>query len=264
MQKSTKLSICIVAYNNYNDIKVAIESMERYTSSDLKKIIYIVDNGASVATYSKVEKFKKWLKRYTDIEYIDVGGNLGFGKGHNAVLSRLNSEYHAIVNPDILFCEDAFSKIIEWMDKNTDVGMTIPLIVDGSGKRQAVYRQELTLFDMANRMLLKGAFREREKKHTMQNMDYSKPFHVPFGQGSFLVIRTSIFKELNGFDDNYFMYVEDADLCKRVNQVSSLMYYPNTKVIHKWEKGSHVNKTLFKHHVRSMIYYFKKWGWRFV
>lgn len=253
-----------MAYNNYNDIKAAIASIEKYTSLDLKKIIYIVDNGVSVSASSEVEHFKKWLEMYGDVEYIDAGGNLGFGKGHNVVLNRLKSEYHAIVNPDILFCEDAFSKIIEWMDKNTDVGMTIPLIADESGKRQNVYRQELTLFDMANRMLLKGLFREREKKHTMQDMDYSKPFHVPFGQGSFLVIRTNIFKELKGFDDNYFMYVEDADLCKRVNQVSKLMYYPNAKVIHRWEKGSHVNKTLFNHHVRSMIYYFKKWGWRFV
>ena len=58
------------------------------------------------------------------------------------------------------------------------------------------------------------------------------------------------------------MYVEDADLCKRVNQISKLMYYPDTKVIHKWEKGSHKNKTLLKYHIQSMIYYFKKCGWK--
>lgn len=238
--------------------------MEKYTSLDLQKKIYIVDNGVSVSEPSEIEHFIKWIKMFTDVEYIDAGGNLGFGKGHNVVLKRLKSEYHAIVNPDVLFCEDAFSKIIQWMDKNTDVGMTIPLITDETGKRQEVYRQELTLFDMANRMLFKRVFRAREKKHTMQNMDYSKSFRVPFGQGSFLVIRTKIFKELKGFDDNYFMYVEDADLCKRVNQMSKLMYYPNAKVIHRWEKGSHVNKNLFNYHVQSMIYYFKKWGWRLV
>lgn len=264
MQATIKLSVCIVAYNNYSDIKAAIESIEKHTSLDLRKIIYIVDNGVSISTPSEVEQFKKWIKLYSDVEYIDTCENLGFGKGHNVVLNRLESEYHAIVNPDILFCEDAFSKIVAWMDKNTDIGMTIPLITDELGKRQEVYRQELTLFDMANRMLFKGVFRAREKKHTMQDMDYSKPFRVPFGQGSFLVIRTKIFKELKGFDDNFFMYVEDADLCKRVNLVSKLMYYPNAKVIHKWEKGSHVNKKLFSYHVQSMLYYFKKWGWRFV
>ena len=69
-------------------------------------------------------------------------------------------------------------------------------------------------------------------------------------------------EKLNGFDDNFFMYLEDADLCKRVNQVSKLMYLPTATVIHKWAKGSHKNKTLFKHHVNSMKYYFKKWGYK--
>lgn len=58
------------------------------------------------------------------------------------------------------------------------------------------------------------------------------------------------------------MYVEDADLCKRVNQVSKLMYYPEARVIHKWEAGSHKNKKLFLYHVQSFKHYFKKWGWK--
>ena len=104
------------------------------------------------------------------------------------------------------------------------------------------------------------SFEKRKAKHTMQYQDYTKPFRVPFGQGSFLVVRTELFKELNGFDDNFFMYLEDADLCKRVNQISKLMYFPNATVIHKWGRGSHTNKTLFKYHLQSMMVYFKKWG----
>lgn len=257
-----KLSVCIVAYNNYDDIKEAILSMEKYTSKELSKMIYIVDNGVSISDSNDVNSFIQFINEYDDIQYIDVGENLGFGKGHNKVLDIIDSEYHAIVNPDILFCEDSFTKIVEWMDLNKDIGMTIPLIIDKQGNRQQVYRKELTVFDMFNRMVLKEAFKKRAKRHTLQNMDYTKPFEVPFGQGSFLVIRTDLYKQIKGFDDRFFMYVEDADLCKRVNQISKLMYYPDTKVIHKWEKGSHKNKTLLKYHIQSMIYYFKKWGWK--
>lgn len=257
---SVELSACIVAYNNYEDIKAALTSMEQFTSPELAKRIYIVDNGVAISSPSDVEGFKEFVEKRNDVEYIDAGTNLGFGKGHNTVLDKLDSEYHAIVNPDILFCEDAFSKIIAWMDENNDVGMVIPDIRDEYGKRQLVYREELTVFDMFIRFFCKGAFKKRVKKHTLQDKDYSKPFQVPFGQGSFLVVRTELFKELKGFDDNFFMYVEDADLCKRVNQVSKLMYFPGARVIHKWEKGSHVNKVLFKYHVQSMKYYFKKWG----
>lgn len=256
------ITISIVAYNNYDDIKLLISSMEKYTSHDLKKKIYIIDNGVAVSSTEDVLDFKSFVNHNSDIVYIDAGSNLGFGKGHNQVLSIINSKYHAIVNPDIVFCEDTFSKILKWMDDNKNVGMVIPLITDENGNRQDVYRKELTVFDMFNRMFLKGLFKKRAADHSMKNMDYTKPFHVPFGQGSFLVIRTELFKKLKGFDDHFFMYCEDADLCKRVNQVSELIFYPETKVIHKWEKGSHKNKVLFKYHLESMKYYFDKWGWK--
>lgn len=258
-----KLSVCIVAYNNYEDVKATVTSIEKYTSPKLTKKIYIVDNGAAVSQIEEVEKFKKYVSIKDDVEYIDACENMGFGKGNNQILQVIDSQYHAIVNPDILFCEDTFSKIIKWMDEHSEIGMTIPLITDKDGTRQEVYRSELTVFDMFNRMFLKSAFREREKRHTLQYHDFSKSFEVPFGQGSFLVVRSELFKKLKGFDDNFFMYAEDADLCKRVNQVSKLMYYPGTKVIHSWRKGSHHNRILFKYHVESMAYYFKKWGWKF-
>lgn len=259
---TVKLTICIVAYNNYKDIEDALKSIYRYTPSSLTKQIYIVDNGVAISDCKDNEDFKSFINGYEDIVYIDAGENIGFGKGHNRILNIIDSEYHAIVNPDVLLCEDSFSKIVNWMDANKEIGMVIPLIVDEKDNRQEVYRRELTVFDMFNRMFLKEAFKGRAKKHTMQDMNFKKPFNVPFGQGSFLVIRTELFKKLGGFDDNYFMYCEDADLCKRVNCISKLMYFPDTKVIHKWEKGSHKNKTLLKYHLNSTKYYFKKWGWK--
>ena len=257
---SVKLSATIVAYNNYDDVKEALISLEEWTNCDLSKRVYIVDNGADLSDSKSSLDFVEFIARYSDIEYINAGRNLGFGSGHNLVLNRLESQYHAIINPDILFCEDALQSITDWMDENPDVGMVIPYIMNEQGERQLVYRRELTAFDLFVRYFGKGVFKKRVNWHTLQDMDYSKPFQVPFGQGSFLVIRTDLFQQLKGFDKHFFMYVEDADLCKRVNGISKLMYYPDARVIHKWEQGSHSNKTLFKYHLASMKYYFKKWG----
>ena len=259
-EKKKDLSITIVAYHNYDDILVAVSTLEQYTSKKLDKIVYIVDNGEDCQGTPQQKAFVEKLGEYPDVKYCFTGENVGFGKGHNYVMESLNSKYHAVVNPDIIFVEDAFTAIIDYMDKDDSVGMCIPHIVDEAGNMQKVYRREITVLDLFLRKIKGNIFQSRKNYHTMQDMDYTKCFNVPFGQGSFLVIRTELFKKLNGFDDRFFMYMEDADLCKRVNSISKLMYYPGAKVIHIWEKGSHKNKALMKIHFESMRMYFKKWG----
>lgn len=257
--KLTNLSISIVVYKKYDDVLEAVETIELYTSNEISKLIYIIDNSCLSEDNQYRKKFEEDLRKYDDVIYIDAKANLGFGKGHNCIIKDIESEFHAIVNPDIILRNDAFSSILNFM-KNQTVGMCIPRIIDESGNLQKVYRRELTVKDMFIRMFLKNMFKKRQDYHTMQDMDYSRPFEVPFGQGSFLIIRTDLYKSLNGFDERFFMYMEDADLCKRVNDVSKLVYCPYAEVVHKWEKGSHKNFKLFKIHINSMIRYFKKWG----
>ena len=258
-----ELSITIVVYRNYSEVEDAVKSIERFTDSSIKKEIFIVDNSGEHSMHLKeCIDFQHYLSQYPDVTYLNPERNLGFGQGNNYVLDKLDSDFHAIVNPDILLHEDVFSVLLEYMKQHPDVGMCIPNMVDADGERQMVYRRELTIFDMFIRMFCPCLFPKRMAWHTMQDMDYSAPFHVPFGQGSFLVIRTDLFKKLRGFDDRYFMYLEDADLSKRVNQCSKLMYCPSVTVVHKWKKGSHKNLTLFKYHIESMWEYFKKWGFK--
>lgn len=254
------LTMSIVAYNNYDDIKCLLTSIMTNTDLSLIDKIFIIDNGTKVVDDKTVMNFIEYLSKYELVEYINTGDNLGFGEGHNYIISNLSSVYHAIVNPDILVKENALENIIKYMEQNTDVGMVIPRIVNERGELQPVYRKEVTVWDMFIRLFCKDLFKKRQFDHTLQYKDYSQPFQVPFGQGSFLVIRTNLYKEIKGFDKNFFMYMEDADLSKRVNKISKLMYIPYSTVIHKWEKGSHKNLKLFKIHISSMIHYFKKWG----
>ncbi len=246
------LSISIVAYNDESDVKKAVESIERCTPLLLSKKIFIVDNSTAD---NGIENLSK---EYGDVCYIKTGANLGFGKGHNRVLSKLDSKYTAIVNPDIILTSDAFTPLIKFMEE-TDAGMCVPRITDEDGTLLKVYRRELTPFDMFIRMFVKIGFKKRKAYHTMQDMDYDKPFRVPFAQGSFLLIKTELYKRIGGFDERFFLYMEDADLCKRVNAESKLLYCPYAAVIHKWNKGSHKSLKLFACHVKSCFKYFKKW-----
>ena len=251
----TDISITIVAFNDETDVRNAVSSILEHTAATVSKKIYIVDNSTSDNTLSLLAEENK------DVVYESPGENLGFGGGHNYVLKELDSKFHAIVNPDILLTEDSFSVLLTFLEES-GAGMAVPRLVDEEGRLQAVYRRELTVWDMAVRMVFPSHFPKRQHYHTMQDMYYGKPFPVPFAQGSFLVIRTPLFRELGGFDRRYFMYMEDADLCRRVNAESSLWYCPDTSVIHKWERGSHKDIHLLKIHLASMIRYFSKWGWR--
>lgn len=249
------ISIAIVAYNDEADVRNAVASIERHTPEQIKKQIYLVDNSDTPNQLKELEE------EYADVSYLPTGKNLGFGGGHNQVLPLLDSKFHAIVNPDIILESDALGALMDFM-QDESVGMCVPKLMNEQGELLAVYRRELTVFDMFIRMFLKKGFKKRQAYHTMQDMDYTKVFDVPFAQGSFLVIRTELYKKLGGFDERYFLYMEDADLCKRVNEVSRLCYCPDAAVIHKWEKGSHKSKKLFKLHIKSMISYFRKWGWK--
>ena len=251
----TDISITIVAYNDEEDVRNAVYSILECTAVAISKKLYIVDNSSQENHLQELEK------QYPEVIYLNTGRNLGFGGGHNYVLSRLDSVFHAIVNPDILLTEDSLSILMEFM-KEKRAGMAVPRLTDEEGRLQAVYRRELTVTDMGIRMFLSSHFKKRQQYHTMQDMDYGKPFQVPFAQGSFLVIRTELFRRLGGFDERYFMYMEDADLCRQVNRCSNLWYCPDTSVVHKWERGSHKDRKLLKIHIDSMIKYFRKWGWK--
>lgn len=249
------ISITIVAFNDEEDVRNAVCSIIEHTAVAITKKIYIVDNS------TQENGLKTFAEQYLEVSYRKPDENIGFGAGHNYVLSELESKYHAIVNPDIILKEDSLRILMEFMEQG-EYGMSVPKMIDEHGEFQTVYRRELTLFDMGIRMFLSSHYKKRQAYHTMGEMDYSSPFQVPFAQGSFLVIRTELFKRLRGFDTRYFMYMEDADLCRQVNQCSSVYYCPYTTVIHKWERASYKNGKLRRIHIASMFRYFCKWGWK--
>lgn len=253
------LSLSIVSYNNKQAIEECLDSLYKTLSSTLSMQVFIVNN-------SQTERCDDLEERYP-VKVIQMPQNEGFGKGHNAVLPFIDSQYHAIVNPDIIFTSDVFSTFINHLKVSPNIGCAAPLMFSGDGTPQDVYRRELTVLDLLVRYtpnFLKKipTIRKRFDKHLMKDVPKDKPFECEFIQGSFLVLPTSLFKSINGFDKRYFMYVEDADLCKRIRQTQKVVCFPDCKVIHKWEKASHKNLKLCKIHFASLVKYFCKWGWR--
>ena len=262
MDSSVKLSISIVVYKKYDDVLLAIDSIERFTDVNLSKRIYIVDNSHYPEKNHYKQTFLEAIKKYSDVEYVETGKNLGFGKGHNYVLPRLDSEFHAIVNPDIVLYSDAFTPLVDFLSKNEDVGMTAPILTDEYNNALQVYRRDITVYDLLCRYVRIKPLKKRFDFHTMEDVDKTKDFDCEFVQGSFLVVRTDLFKNVRGFDDRYFMYAEDADLCRTIRKQSRIVVHPAVRVVHKWEKASHTNFKLTRIHAVSLVKYFNKWGWK--
>jgi GT2 family glycosyltransferase len=105
-------------------------------------------------------------------------------------------------------------------------------------------------------------FQARIDYYEMRQTGYNKIMDVLFLTGAFMLIRSSVLDKIGGFDENFYMYFEDADITRRAAEISRTVFYPYTSVIHLWEQGSHKNIKLFFISLILTVKYFNKWGWK--
>lgn len=255
MIEQLDLSLVIVTYNNAKIIESTIKSIVNSIPNELTYKLYIVDNNSSDNTIDVVKKIKG------NVEIIDLKVNKGFGYGHNVILDKLNSKYHLVVNPDIRI-EDSnqIRKMFKFMEDNLEVGMLSPLILNPDLTTQFLCKTNPTVFDMFIRRISPNLFTKRQDRYVMKYTGYNKIMNIEYASGCFMFFRTNIFKRIEGFDEDFFMYLEDADITRRVNRISKVMFFPKARIIHMWERASHKKIKYLLITIRSMITYFKKWG----
>lgn len=221
--------------------------------------VYVVDN-------SKRLYIKKICSDYDNVVYV-ANDNVGYGAGHNMAIRKSlteNSEYHLILNSDVAFESDVISRLIEYMDVETDVAQVQPEIVSTDGESQYTCRLLPTPSDLIlRRFFPKWLFGRRNDRYTLRFADRSKPINVPYHQGSFILFRSRCFREIGMFDERFFMYPEDIDITRRMHRKYRTMYYPNVSVIHAHRAASYHNVRMLCIHICNMIKYFNKWGWFF-
>lgn len=248
---SGKTSVCIVTYNNSANIERVLDSI--YTFSNAK--IYIVDNNSSDNTIDIVsEKFPQAvLVRNKD--------NKGFGHGHNCVLDKLSSDYHFIVNPDVLLKNDIISAIADYLDANPDICMVVPKFLYENGEEQFTPKRRPSFKYMLGGRLERfgGCFKRWRDEYTMRNESVSDVIDVGFCSGCFIAVRTELFKKIGGFDERYFLYNEDADITRMAQFYGRTVYTPQFSVVHLWERAYMKKPKYFLIQISSMIKYFYKW-----
>lgn len=203
------------------------------------------------------------------IEYIFGHGNIGYGAAHNLAIKKAieqGSKYHVVINPDIKFQDGTIEQLASYMDKNHDVGQVMPRIVYPNGDLQYLCKLLPSPIDLFGRRFIpiKSIVKKRNDRYEMKGSGYNKTINVPFLSGCFMFLRVEALAKVDGFDDDFFMYCEDIDLCRRISMIGyKTVYLPDVTIVHAHKKESFKNKAMLKAHIKSAIRYFNKWGWIF-
>lgn len=200
------------------------------------------------------------------VALIEAGANGGYGAGNNISIRRHeDADFHLILNPDALLKEEALTNALAYLQSNPDVGLLTPQVTGLDGKLHHLCKQHPTLLDMFIRSvsspLLNRLFMQRNMRFEMRDKDYRnviKP--VPYPTGCFMLFRRSVLGRIGGFDEGYFLHYEDADIGRRISQVSQTAYVPSVVVLHKWSRDSHKAWRMRWITIKSGLRYWRKWG----
>lgn len=249
------ITASIVAYGGAGEIVEAVNSILAFAPQDFH--LYLIDNCSPDDTAAQLAA-QKWDDR---VELICLKQNLGFGGGHNAVLSRLDSRYHFVLNPDVLVDSPVFTQMTEWMEAHPQVVMATPQLYFPDGRIQHLPRRKPNFMGLLARQLPQGGPLERFDRHyTMQDRDLTRPQEIQFCTGSFFCIRTQVYRKMGGFDQGYFMYVEDADITQKAMKYGKVFLLPQFRATHAWHRNTMRDASHFRMQLKSMFRYWRKWG----
>jgi len=225
------ISIIIITLNNKRILEECIDSVKRFTSSISYESI-VVDNGSNDGTQDLIRS------KYPDIILIENKKNLGFSAANNKGLKIAKGRYSVLLNDDTFIKEDAFGKIVGFMDGETDVGICGPklLNIDGTIQRHGS---------------IISAYRWRS----------SVPIEVSFVVGACMFIRMNVINKIGLLDENIFFYNDDLDLCKRARSAGfKVVYFPHAEVVHYggYSSKKSSEKTFPVEGFRGGLYFCKK------
>jgi GT2 family glycosyltransferase len=259
------ISIVILNYKSKGDTLNCIKSIKEADWNSLRYEIIVVDNNSE----DSIGKILAW--QYPEIIFIQNEVNVGMGAGNNVGIRRASGDYVIIQNPDTIAFPDTYRKLFSYMENQPKVGAVGPLQLNPDNTVQdSCYRWPGIMVPFFRRTFL-GNFRFAQKylrNYLMKDFNHKSEREVDWLLGSFLFCRASALRDVGMFDERYFLYFEDTDLCRRfANKEWHVVYYPEAKIIHNHARQSAqdpwykfiVNRPA-RHHIISWLKYLQKWS----
>jgi len=252
----TKLSLIIVSWKVKELLKNCLISVFHSPGQYSLEVI-VVDNNSEDGTVEMIEK------EFPQIRLIENRENVGFGRACNQGIRIARAKYIFILNPDTLVGANTLQNIIDFMESNPQVSIGGCYLYYPDGKQQNSFYRFPTLCSYISKMF--SLFRilpriQLTQRFFWEYLDNSITGHVDVVSGGAMVLRKEKVEEIGLFDETYFMYAEEIDLCYRSSQKGwEVSTIPNTKIIHYHQQSSLQNiKVTTFHNMRSDFLFFRK------
>jgi GT2 family glycosyltransferase len=216
------LTISIVNYNASEYLSNCLESIKKY-GKGISLEVWVVDNASSDGS-AEAAKIK-----FPEVNFIFNKENLGFGKAHNQILKKIKSPYVLLLNPDSELKEGTLKHMLEYMDDHPETGAASCKVVKADGSLDwASHRGFPT--PLASLLYF---FFKNDSLYNLNNRDLNKPHEVDEIVGAFFLTKKEVLDKVGIFDEDYFLYAEDLDLCFRIKEAGyKIMYVPDVEILH--------------------------------
>lgn len=232
------LSIIIVNYNTADYIKMCLESLGQFLQLDKLEII-VADN------HSPNRDIEKLVIKFPKVNFIFRNINDGFGAGCNEAVKHSTGKYLLFLNPDIKLFDNSITELIGFMENNKDAGIVSGLLVNKDNSVMYSFNDFINLKWELFQMIGFGYGLELKNLSNRKEIMENNFFEVDWFHGALLMMRRKDFDAVNGFDEKYFMYYEDTDICYRMkyNQNKKTYCLPSVKVYHHTQSSLKEEKT---------------------
>ncbi len=216
-----ELSVIIVNYNGIKYLKECLDSLCDKLKNTTFEII-VIDNN------SNDESCRYIKENFPNVILIESKENLGFGKGNNLGVKYAKGEIILLLNNDTVLL-DPVGPAIEILTNNENLGILTIKMLDENKQ----FVTSVGKFPSPLKMLKFSFFKERRLEFISGKFDLNKTYHVDWVSGSFMLMRKKDYDAVQGFDSDYFLYVEDVDLCKRMAKAGKkCAFIPSSSYIH--------------------------------
>ena len=194
--------------------------------------------------------------------------NPGYGRAVNRLVVRLGAlpPYIGVLNTDLSWPPGAFKQLLSWLQQHPQVSLAVPQVLDEAGIPQQLCKQHPTVLGLFSRRFLPPGLKPQwlkryDRWYVMADQNYQEVFEAPYLSGCCMLIRSDAFRSAGGFDERYFLYLEDADLTRSLARNGRCVHLPVAGVVHGWGRGNYRKLGLMLVNLVSAWHYFRKWGW---